>query len=131
MMYRYRGRAIQIVLGDPLPKKPEPPKPLYKNIVSQAVLVRSFLNENSQRSYLHASQQFRITRARVSQLMKIVNNLPGDFISQMAECQDQDLIHRFSGKTLLRIASMGTPCDRKNQIQHLLETNSEAVELTF
>jgi len=118
-MYRYRGRAIQIVLGDPLPKKPEPPKPLYKNIVSQAVNVRSYLNENSQRSYLHASQRFRMTRARVSQLMKIVNNLPSDFISQMTECQDQNLIHRFSGKTLLRIASLQTLQQRQEYIESL------------
>lgn len=121
MMYRYRGRATQIVFGDPLPGKPQPPKPQYKNIISQAVRIRRFLDENPQRSYLHASRHFCITRARVSQLMKIVYNLPGDFIAQMAECQDQGLVHRFSGKALLRIASMNEPGDRKAHIQHLLD----------
>jgi hypothetical protein len=121
MMHRYRGRAIQIVFGDPLPEKHQPAKPLYKNIIAQAVRIRHFLTEDAQRSYLHASQEFRITRARVSQLMKIVDNLPSDFIAQMAECQDQRLIGRFSGKTLHRITSMNNPNDRKAHIQYLLE----------
>jgi hypothetical protein len=68
-MHKYRGRQTQIVLGEPLPAKPLPPKPVPKNIVAETLKVRAFLTEDPQRTYLHASWRFKVTKTKISQLM--------------------------------------------------------------
>jgi len=121
-MYRYKGRHTRIVFGEPLPEKPARPKPAYRNILAEALKVRDYLNEDTQRSYLDASYYFRVSRARISQLMKIVNNIPEDFIVIIGQSNDQAVLRRFSGKTLLRIAGMRNREDRQNYVRYLLET---------
>ena len=54
-MYKYRGGQTQIVLGDTLPARPQPPTSVPKNIVAEALKVKAFLNEDPQKTYLHAS----------------------------------------------------------------------------
>jgi len=115
-MYRRRGRGTAISLYDPLPPLPQAPKPVYKNIVAMAIQVQEYLIENPQRTQTTAGNHFGITRARVSQLMTIVENLPDDFISIMKTTEDQSLLKRFSGKTLLRIAALSTPEQREKHI---------------
>ena len=115
-MYRHRGRGTSISLYDPLPSRPLPPPPVYKNIVAMAVQVREYLIENPQRTQTAAGNHFGVTRARISQLMTIVESLPDDFISIMKTTKDQSLLKRFSGKTLLRIAGLSTPEQRKTYI---------------
>ena len=115
-MYRLRGRGTSISLYDPLPSRPLPPAPVYKNIVVMAVRVQEYLVENPQRTQTAAGNHFGVTRARVSQLMTIVESLPDDFISIMKTTKDQSLLKRFSGKTLLRIAGQSTPEQRKTYI---------------
>ena len=105
-MYRRRGRGTAISLYDPLPPLPQAPRPVYKNIVAMAVQVQEYLIENPQRTQTTAGNHFGVTRARVSQLMTIVENLPDDFISIMKTTEDQSLLKRFSGKTMLRIANL-------------------------
>lgn len=119
-IYKYRGRQTQIVLGEPLPARPLPPKPVPKNIVAEALKVKSFLNEDHQRTYLHASQHFKVTKARISQFMKIVNVLPGEFVDHMGSCQDQTVISRFSGKTLLQIAGLKSEKQRQYAICQII-----------
>ena len=118
-MYRRRGRGTAISLYDPLPPLPQAPKPVYKNIVAMAVQVREYLIENPQRTQTAAGNHFGITRARVSQLMTIVENLPDDFISIMKTTEDQSLLKRFSGKTMLRIAALSTPEQREAHIKRI------------
>jgi len=102
-MYRHRGRATPISLYVPyLPAHAT--SPVYKNIVAMTVQVREYLVENLERTQTAASNHFGVTRARVSQLMIIIESLPDDFISIMRTTKDQSLLKRFSGKTLLRIA---------------------------
>jgi len=113
-MYRHRGRGTSISLYDPLPSLPIPPAPAYKNIVAMAVRVREYLVENPQRTQTTAGNHFGITRARVSQLMTILEKIPADFIGTLRETDDQALIKRFSGKRLLKIASFKTK-DRMHQ----------------
>lgn len=119
-MFRRRGRGIAISLYDPLPSQPRPPAPVYKNIVAMAVRVQEYLAENPQRTYTAAGRHFGVTRARISQLMTILEKLPADFINTLSETKDQSLLKRFSGKTLLQIASMNNPQERLLQIQELL-----------
>jgi len=125
-MYRRRGRGTAISLYDPLPPLPQAPRPVYKNIVAMAVQVREYLIENPQRTQTAAGNRFGITRARVSQLMTIVENLPDDFISIMKTTEDQSLLKRFSGKTLLRIAGMPKIDERKLYIENLTKPSNIA-----
>nr|AMP48175.1 hypothetical protein [uncultured bacterium] len=118
-MYRRRGRGTAISLYDPLPPLPQAPRPVYKNIVAMAVQVREYLVENPQRTQTAAGNHFGVTRARVSQLMTIVESLPDDFISIMKTTADQSLLKRFSGKSLLRIAALSTPEQREAHIERI------------
>ena len=115
-MYRRRGRGVAISLYDPLPPLPHAPRPVYKNIVAMAVQVREYIIENPQRTQTAAGNRFGITRARVSQLMTILEKLPDNFISIMKTTEDQSLLKRFSGKTMLRIAGLSTPEQRETYI---------------
>ena len=116
-MYRLRGRGTSISLYDPLPSRPLPPPPVYKNIVAMAVQVREYLVENPQRTQTAAGNHFGVTRARVSQLITILEKIPADLISSLKTTEDQALIKRFSGKTLLRIAALSTTEQRKSYIE--------------
>ena len=122
-MYRRRGRGTAISLYDPLPPLPQAPRPVYKNIVAMAVQVREYMVENPQRTQTTAGNHFGVTRARVSQLMTIATNLPDDFISIMKTTEDQSLLKRFSGKSLLRIAALSTPEQREAHI-NLIRTKT-------
>ncbi len=112
-MYRHRGRGTAISLYDPLPALPHKPKPVYKNIVAMAITVKEYLVQNPQRTYTTACTHFGVTRARISQLITILEKLPADLISSLQNTKDQTLIKRFSGKTLLRIAGLSSPEQRQ------------------
>jgi len=116
-MYRHRGRGTSISLYDPLPSRPLPPPPVYKNIVAMAVRVQEYLVENPQRTQTAAGNHFGVTRARVSQLMTILEKIPADLISSLKTTEDQSLIKRFSGKTLLKIAKLNTSKERRTYIE--------------
>ncbi|OGX21087.1 MAG: hypothetical protein A2Y00_06020 [Omnitrophica WOR_2 bacterium GWF2_43_52] len=82
-----------------------------------AVRVQEYLVENPQRTQTAAGNHFGVTRARISQLMTIIEKLPDDFISIMKTTEDQSLIKRFSGKTLLKIAGLNTTEQRQSYIK--------------
>jgi len=52
--------------------------------------------------------------------MTIHEKLPDDFIEMMGQCDDQELIKRFSGKTLLKIACIKDVKKRKKKLQLML-----------
>ncbi|MBU0571754.1 MAG: hypothetical protein KJ995_05280 [Candidatus Omnitrophica bacterium] len=54
--------------------------------------------------------------------MTIHEKLPDDFIERMGECDDQNLIKRFSGKNLLKIAGINNIPDRTEAIKQLSST---------
>jgi len=119
-MYRRRGKGTSISLYAPLPSLPQKPAPVYKNIVAMAVKVNEYLVQNPQRTYTSAGNHFGVTRARISQLMTIHEKLPDDFIEMMGQCDDQALIKRFSGKTLLKITAKSEK-ERQTEIDQLLQ----------
>jgi hypothetical protein len=49
--------------------------------------------------------------------MTILEKIPADLISSLKTTKDQALIKRFSGKTLLKIASLSTPEQRQIYIE--------------
>ena len=118
-MYRKRGKGTSISFYDPLPNLPQKPAPVYKNIIAVAVKVNEYLVQNPQRTYTSAGNHFKVTRSRISQLMTIYEKLPDDFIETMGKCKDQDLIKRFSGKTLLKISNLKTAEDRQSHIKSI------------
>jgi len=87
-----------------------------------AIQVREYLVENPQRTQTHAGNHFGVTRARISQLMTILENIPADLLSSLKTTENQTLIKRFSGKTLLKIANLPNMNDRKNYVQQALAT---------
>jgi hypothetical protein len=94
-----------------------------------AIRVQEYLVENPQRTQTAAGNHFGVTRARVSQLMTIVENLPDDFISIMKTTEDQSLIKRFSGKTLLRIAALNTSEQRRASIETIYSEKQHTINL--
>ena len=119
-MYRRRGRGVAISLYDPLPSLPQKPAPVYKNIVAIAIKVNEYLKTDTQRTHTDAGVHFGISRARVSQLMTILEKLPDDFIEKMGQCDDQTLLKAFSGKRLLKITTIESEKERRNEIERLL-----------
>ena len=119
-MYILRGKRKSISLGVPFPAKPKPPEPVYKNIVIEALRVQAFLEEAPSQTQTDAGQHFNVTRARISQLTKIVNKLPDDFIEKMRECEDRSMLKTFSGKRLLKLAAIENEKERQNEIENLL-----------
>lgn len=81
----------------------------------------TLLSKDPQRTYPHASQRFKVTKARISQLMKLAGVLPQNFVDYMEGCQDQTVIKRFSGKTLLFIAGLDSYNERQAMIDNIME----------
>jgi hypothetical protein len=48
--------------------------------------------------------------------MTILDKIPADLISSLKTTEDQNLIKRFSGKALLKIASLNTSEQRQSYI---------------
>jgi len=118
-MYIRKGRRRSINLGQPFPKELERPQPVYKNIVIEALKVHAFLTEAPSRTQTDAGQHFNVTRARISQLTSIVNNLPSDFIESMRQCDDRRMLKTFSGKRLLKIAGLENDQNKRETIKLL------------
>lgn len=95
-----------------------PPKPVYRNIIKEALKIKTFLNDDLERSYSSAGSHFKVSRARISQLMKIIDNIPEDFIIKLAASDDQILLKRFSGKVLYRISRLSKEA-RQNAVGEL------------
>lgn len=80
------------------------------------------IEETPSRTQTDAGQRFNVTRARISQLTKIVNNLPDDFMEKMRGCEDRCMLKTFSGKKLLEIAGLENEHNRQKAIDLLLST---------
>jgi len=85
-----------------------------------AVKVSEYIESDPQRTYTSTGDHFGVTRARISQLMTIIEKLPDDFIEKMGECEDQSMLKTFSGKRLLKISTIETEKERRNEIARIL-----------
>ena len=96
------------------------PRPAPLNIVAKALEIKAYIEAEPQRTILDAAVHFKVTRSRISQMMKVIEALPTDFIGQIGQSTDRQLLNRFSGRTLQRIANMPNMNDRANYIRQAL-----------
>jgi len=95
-----------------------------KNIVRIALDVKAYLTINPDSTQTMVAEHYKLTRARISQLLKIIDNLPAHFIKKLEESEDPILLRRFSGKRLLKLASLTTPERIADAIQSLTPVDS-------
>jgi len=93
--HKHRGKKLYMSIDMPFPKKNQKSIKKPKNIVKEALKFKSLL-------------------------VKIVETLPKDFIINLNETEDQNLISRFSGKRLLKIASLKSEKNRLETIKLLM-----------
>jgi len=119
-LYKRRRRRLEISIDEPFPE--QRPSSIYipKNAAKEAVRVRDYLINNPDTNQSQIAEEFGVTRARISQLIKINNNLPNNFITILAESKDPILLRRFSGKRLLKIASLQSETTRLETIELLM-----------
>jgi len=120
-LYKRRRRRLEISIDEPFPE--QRPSSIYH---SQECRKRSqsesgnYLINNPDTNQSQIAEEFGVTRARISQLIKINNNLPNNFITILAESKDPILLRRFSGKRLLKIASLQSETTRLETIELLM-----------
>ena len=104
-IYRRRSRRLELSLGiafpEPTPKSIKKPK----NIARIALDVKAYLKINPYASYGDAAEHYNMSRARISQLIKIVDNLPLHLLKRLSETNDPALLKKYSGKRLLQMIS--------------------------
>ena len=110
-----------IRFGDPLPEKPQRAKRIIKNTVYEALKIQAFINNGHTRiTWAKASKELQISDSKLAHLLKIVNNLPPDFIEDMKSCNDEEKLRIFTGRRLLQISRLRTEKERRNEIARLL-----------
>jgi len=98
-----------------------------ENIVKITLDVKAYIEINPEHSYSLMVENFNVSRARISQLLKIIDNLPTNFITKLQETEDPILLRRFSEKRLLKIASFQTQKHMENAIESLMPASSESL----
>jgi len=91
-----------------------------KNIAKIALNVKAYMEVNPGHSYSLVAENFNVSRARISQLLKIIDNLPTDFITKLQQTEDPIMLRRFSGKRLLKLASFQTSKHMESAIEALM-----------
>jgi len=103
--YRRRRKCVEISIGEPFPDPVLKPIKHPKNIARFALDVRNYFTSNPGASHSDAAKHFKVTRTRISQLLKIANNLPEKLLKELVETNNPALLKKYSGKQLLKIAS--------------------------
>lgn len=104
--YRRRRKRVEISIGEAFPEPAPKPVKHLKNIARFALGVKAYLASNPGASHSDAAKHFKVTRPRISQLLKIASNLPELFLKKLAETDNPILLKKYSGKNLLKIASL-------------------------
>jgi hypothetical protein len=123
-VYKRKGKRLELSIDQPFPEiTPIVYKP--KNIVRIALDVKAYLTINPDASYTTAAGHYNVTRARISQLVKIINNLPAHLNKKLDETEDPILLRRFSGKQLLKLASFETRDHMQQAIDSIMPSSCE------
>ncbi|MFA4889959.1 MAG: hypothetical protein WC628_10380 [Candidatus Omnitrophota bacterium] len=110
-----------IRFGDPLPEKPQRAKRIIQNTIYEGLKIQAFINNGPGRiTWAKASEELNISDSKLAHLLKIVNNLPPDFIKDMKLCNNEEKLKIFNGRRLLQISRLKTEKERQNEIERLL-----------
>ena len=120
-IYTRRDKGNSIRFGLPFPEKPQRPKRVYKNIIYEGLELRAFINSGPSRlTWAQTRKELDISESKLAHLLKIVNQLPQDFVENMRSCDDPQMLKTFTGRTLLKISRLKTEKEQRNQINKLL-----------
>ena len=120
-IYIRRDKGNSIRFGLPFPEKPQQPKRIHKNIIYEGLKLQSFINNGpSKLTWARARKELNISESKLAHLLKIVNNLPSDFIENMKSCNDPRMLKIFTGRRLLKISRLKTEKERRAEIKRLL-----------
>ena len=117
---RKRGSSQIIIFEKPSPRDPLLAPIDRNNIVALALQLHAYLAADPTRFHDEVALKFGTSRPQVSQYLKLVDQLPPDFINRMKTCKDQKTLRRFSGRTLIKISKLRSMDDRQQEIEHLL-----------
>ena len=116
-----RSRKILLSFFEPLPPARVRKPHIYKNTIAEALKIKEFINNGSGRiTWAKTCKELHISESKLAHLLKIVNNLPSEFIENMKLCDDQAMLKIFRGRMLLRISRLKTAKERREEIEHLL-----------
>ncbi|MDX9702408.1 MAG: recombinase family protein [Candidatus Auribacterota bacterium] len=119
-LYKCRGKRIEMSIGEPLPEHRSSSLYVPRNVAEEALRIKEYLDTNPNASVDQIAEQFGITMSRISQLLTINNNLPDNFISNLAQSKKSILLRKFTGKKLLQIASLQSEIKRLETIKNLM-----------
>lgn len=114
-----KGNLLSV--ADPFPPTPAPKPIIRKNIITQAVKLKEYLEMDPSRTFTETGNHFGVSRARVSQLMSIIEKLPEDFIIRAKHHQDPKLLSLMSGRKILQIAKTKNLQSRLDKLNRLKE----------
>ena len=121
-VYKRRTKRFELSIDQPFPTPTPQPVKMPKNIARIALDVKAYVTINPGHSYSLVAENFNVSRARISQLLKIIDNLPAYFIRKLQETEDPILLRRFSGKRLLKISTIENEKKRQTEIEDLIST---------
>jgi len=120
-IYTRRDKGNSIKFGVPFPERPKRPKREYKNIIYEGLKLQAFINDGPTRlTWAQTRKELNISESKLAHLLKIVNQLPQDFVENMRSCDDPRMLKTFTGRTLLKISRLKTEKERRSEIKRLL-----------
>ena len=120
-LYIRRSRKQLIRFGDPLPEKPVRAKRIIKNTIYEGLKIQAYINNGPGRiTWAKTRKELNISESKLAHLLKIVNNLPSDFVESMKSCDDEETLKIFTHRRLLQISRLKTDKERRAEIEHLL-----------
>lgn len=120
-IYTRRSKKQLIRFGNPLPEKPQRAKRIYQNVIYEGLKLQAFINNGSTRiTWAQARKELKISESKLAHLLKIINQLPPDFVENMRSCDDPEVLKIFTGRRLLQISRLKTEKERRNEIERLL-----------
>lgn len=122
-IYTRRDKGNSIRFGLPFPEKPQRPKRIYQNIIYEGIKLQAIINDGPSRlTWAQARKELQISESKLAHLLKIVNQLPADFVKNMKSCDDPQMLKTFTGRRLLQISRLKTEKEQRNEIENLLSS---------